>query len=365
MRIKVLHLIASTDFGGAEQVLLNMCKSLTGKNIDFEVGLFVMAEKMHEHALGNILSSFYIPRHFVHMRLPYFYSEIFELTRIYKRRKINIVHCHGFRSDVLGGLSAKICKIPTVSSVHGWIVTSKKMGAYKWLDLMALRHFNAVLPVSKELEIELVKNKVKPSKIHLLRNVPGKPPELIGPVQKCRQSDICHLGFLGRLSNEKGVDYLLECLSEISETASFHLHIAGDGPERFRLEEKTKKLSIDDNVTFYGHVNNPYEFFTKINILILPSLTEGTPMSLLEAMSFGLPIVASKVGGVPEIIMDNNSGLLFAPGNKTALKNRLLTLMLDSKLQNKLSNGARQSVAKICNHDVWRNKLINIYENLV
>jgi glycosyltransferase involved in cell wall biosynthesis len=361
--VKVLQLIASTGIGGAERVLLDICNSLKSEQYRFEVCLLVLPDCEKESALGNILNERAIDLHYVEMRFPLSIFEILNLMKIFRTTNPSVVHCHGVRADVFGGIAARLCRIPAVSSVHGWIAFSKKMRFYKWLDLRFLRLFDMILPVSGQLQLELQQNGIPSRKIQLLRNVPSQ--NNGGERRssnKSTRNHVTQLGFVGRLSHEKGITFLLEAVAQLKKVLPFKLHIVGDGPEMEKVLYEIKNLSLEEQVEVYGHLAYPQKVYDALDILVLPSLTEGIPLTLLEAMSLGIPVIASKVGGVPEIIENHQSGLIVEPGSVSDLTEKILLLAKDIDLQKRLGAAALKRIAAVCDHNKWEQTIMQVYQ---
>jgi glycosyltransferase involved in cell wall biosynthesis len=363
--IKVLHLIASNGIGGAENVLLDICRSLESDKFQFEVALFVNAGREKENALGQILKLNHIPVHFIKMRFPLstHLGEIYNVTGLFRKTNISVVHCHGFRADVLGGLAARLCGVSAISTVHGWIAYSRKMRFYKWLDLKALHLFKTILPVSIKLRQELLQNKIPAEKIQLLRNVPRLKQFSLPRVRNSSREDgLVQVGFVGRLSPEKGITFLIEALNRVKEAPPVYLHIVGDGPEKTEIINKIKILGLEDRVRVHGHIIYPEDIYAVLDILVLPSLTEGIPLTLLEGMSFGNPIIASNVGGIPEIVQNNENGLLVEPGSVTELAEKISLLIKNPGLRNRLGKKGKETISVLCDRNQWTHTLMKVYQ---
>ena len=143
-------------------------------------------------------------------------------------------------------------------------------------------------------------------------------------------SDDFVIGVIGRLSKEKGQEFLLEAISLCKhECPDLKLLVVGDGPDREILSALSIKLNLENNVIFCGHQKDMKSFYKIINLLVLPSLSEGLPNVVLEAMSMGVPVLSTKVGGVGEIITDRENGWLVKPGDSKELANKIQNLYLN------------------------------------
>ena len=358
--MKVLHLRASTEVAGAEHVLLDICNRLKGESIVFEVCLFAYNGK--ETPFAREVAANHIPLHFIRMQYPPFYlGEIYRLIKLFRKQSISVLHCHGSRADVIGGIAAGIYGIPAVSTVHGFTAYSPKMRFYEWLDKRALKFlFRTILAVSNKLRLELLQSGISSEKVLVLRNIPRltfSPAHANSPSGNGR----IRVGFVGRLSPEKGLAFLVEAFGKLKTDQDIHLNIIGEGPEKASIIEKVKSLGLEDRVTFHRYVPDAETIYPMIDLLILPSLTEGIPLTLLEGMLFGLPIIASDVGGIPEIIENNRSGLLVKAGSVDDLTEKMNLLIEDPDMRMRLGNGARERISSICDFDKWKETLLKVY----
>ncbi len=177
------------------------------------------------------------------------------------------------------------------------------------------------------------------------------------------------LGTIGRLNWSKGYDHLITALAEVKKQASnFHLKIAGDGPLRNTLENLIKKNQLESNVKIIGEINHKEvsKFLNNLNIYIQPSVSEGSPVTLKEAMASGLPILASNAGGIPEIIENNITGFIFQKGDIKELTTSLLKIMkLDSEKKKKVGFMARNKAKEMYNIELTSKKLVSFYEKIL
>lgn len=152
--------------------------------------------------------------------------------------------------------------------------------------------------------------------------------------------------FVGRLDYPKGVPDLIQAGKSIVESSETDLIITGKGPQRDQLEDLVRELEIEDNVTFTGYVprDEQIRLYQNATAYVLPSHYEGLPTVLLEAMACGAPVIATKVGGCPEVIEDGVNGLLVAPGDLSALSDAIETVVNDTELREQLGTNARQTI---------------------
>jgi glycosyltransferase involved in cell wall biosynthesis len=169
-----------------------------------------------------------------------------------------------------------------------------------------------------------------------------------------------YAAYVGRISSEKGIDTLLSVLAQLPDLL---VQLAGNGPDLPKL-----RVGAPENTNFLGpldylHLSN---FYRKARFVIVPSLWfEGCPMVLMEAMSYGLPVIASKIGGLPEIVEDGVTGLLFEPGNSEDLANKMKLLWHNPSLCNKMGQAGREKAIREYSEDAYYKRLMKVYEEAV
>jgi glycosyltransferase involved in cell wall biosynthesis len=177
---------------------------------------------------------------------------------------------------------------------------------------------------------------------------------------------------VGRLSQEKGQIVLLRAFKKLNETHDntdgeirARLVIVGDGPERETLEAATASLGLSDRVVFTGQVNNPQAYFEAADVLVNPSDSEGSPYVLLEAMAAGLPIVATAVGGVPELLENNESALLVPAGDPQAMFDAIARVLNDERLAGRLTKNAGELVSTRLSPEAYVRSLAQVYSEVI
>ena len=232
-----------------------------------------------------------------------------------RRMKPDVLHTHGYRCDLLHGGPARRLGIATVSTLHG----SSRMGGlshlFEWLQERALTRFDAVVAVSEPLRQSLLARGVPEERLHLIPNGWVPPEEYLDRETARRElglpKDGMIIGWIGRLIPIKGCDVFLEALAMLdADTPAWHAVVVGDGPERAALEEQARSLGIGDRVTFAGSVPEAARIVKALDLFVLSSRSEGTPMTILEVMGAGVPVVATAVGGVPEVVDAPRAGWL-------------------------------------------------------
>ena len=253
-------------------------------------------------------------------------TPIVQFFRLAKSGHYNIVQSHGYKSHLVALIVSRVAGLPWVAFAHGWTHEDRKVTLYHSLDRWMLRFADTVVAVSpplcalfrglrgKNRETKLIFNAVDP--LGLLGEVGGE--TLRKRLLKGEGGLL--VGCFGRLSHEKGQDILLRAIPSVIETfptASFLL--LGDGPAKKALEELATELGIRERVLFQPHASAMRDYYEAIDLLVLPSRSEGLPNVILEALSFGVEVVATDVGAVGEVIRGRKTSRLVPSGDVEAL----------------------------------------------
>jgi glycosyltransferase involved in cell wall biosynthesis len=219
--------------------------------------------------------------------------------------KPNIISSHLNKASLFSGLLGKLTGVKCVSHIHG---LNKKI-YYQFSDKQ--------IAVSKAVREHLIEQNANTATLITINNCIDKP--AIG--ERSFPNRPLNLSITAKLHANKGHEWALKAISDNIEHINIGtIHIFGDGPERDNLEKLCNSLvNIKDKIIFHGFVNNPEQYYGNIDVALLPSLGEGIPLSLLEVMRLGIPCIATNVGGIPEIIINNESGLLVSPKDGKAL----------------------------------------------
>jgi glycosyltransferase involved in cell wall biosynthesis len=254
---------------------------------------------------------------------------------------------------------------------HGYTHTSWKIAAYQQLDRLTLRHAQHVVTVCQPFAATLSGRGVPVNRLSVISNpVSAAPSRTADQARQLRRdltigaSETVILS-VGRLSAEKGHRYLVQAFREVSSRAPearIRLVFVGDGPEREYLS--TLCSALGDRVLFVGHQPDPWAFYGAADIFVLCSLSEGSPLVLLEAMATGLPIIATAVGGIPETIEHENTGLLVPPADHVALADALISLVSNPPLRNRLARAAAHAVPKY-SAESYAQRLLSIYAHVL
>jgi glycosyltransferase involved in cell wall biosynthesis len=322
--LRVVHVLAPAREGGLERVV-QMLASAQGARA--HVIAVMTPSEAPAHPFVADLKRRGVTVHEVVVPARGYLSEYRLLRRLFRTLEPDIVHTHGYRPDIIAGLAAGRAKVPCVSTVHGFLGGGARNRFNERLQIHALRRAQGVIPVSGPLVERLAAAGVPAARMHLVRNAyaPSAP---IVPRDEARArlgipGDALVAGWVGRLSPEKGPDVMLRALA--LAPAPWRVSLVGDGRTRPELEGLAASLGVADRVTWHGLVPQGGSLLRAFDAFVLSSRTEGTPIVLLEAMASNVPVVATRVGGVPDVVTEGEA-LLVPPEDPAAIAAALVSV---------------------------------------
>ena len=300
------------------------------------------------------------------------------LTRFLKANDIDVVHTHRYKDNVLGTIAAKLAGTPNVvRTVHGlrepmtgW--NHIKFRVYETLDKATLLCFaDLVIAVSKRMADTLRESGYRPTMVtHIHNGVDLRKVTARRSRDEVRRElgidrETFLIGTAGRLSPVKGHAGLLRAARLILQKEhGAKFLIVGGGPLERELIDTAARLQVDGACLFPGPRTDVHDLIAAMDIFVLPSLDEGIPMAILEAMALGTPVVATAVGGVPEVVQHGVTGLLVEPGNEAALAGACLELARDRDRAQRLGAQARRVVAEEFSHERSGGTLMDVYRSV-
>jgi len=285
----------------------------------------------------------------------------------------DVVQTHSVKSHLLLRLSGLGRRYPWVAFHHGYTTPDAKMRLYNRLDRWSLPSAARVVTVCGPFAERLARGGVRRERISVLHNSVAPAAAPGAEVARALGAELglgegeCVILSVGRLSQEKGHADLVAALGHLRRLApglNFRLVLVGDGPERTRLEGEAGARGLSDRVVFAGHHADVRPFYALADVLVLPSYSEGSPNVLLEAMAAGLPVVATAVGGVPEIVAHEESALLVAPRDEHAMAAAVARLLSDAPLARGLAAKASELAAARFSPEAYARSVIEIYTGL-
>ena len=300
------------------------------------------------------------------------------LVRVLRAHRFDLIHLHKYKDGVLGSIAARIAGVPCiVRTMHGlaepWQGWEQfKARLYDTLDRITLQCFaDLVIAVSQRMTETLWESGYQPRMVTCIRNgldlqqvTTTRPPQEVRRDLGIEPRALL-IGTVGRLSAIKGQVHLLRAARRVMTSQPWARFLfVGDGPLRNELLISAAELQLAACCVFPGARHDVYDVMSAMDIFALPSLNEGIPMSLLEAMALGRPVVASAVGGIPEVIQDRVNGRLVPPGDETALADACLELATNRELARAMGERARQTIEDSFSHERCGSALLNVYQSV-
>lgn len=364
--LSILHITNPGSVGGLESVVRSVTAGLQRAGhrvgviavLDAESSGHPFLEALRRHGVGTIS---------INLPARAYVREIREVAAEIKRFSPDVIHTHGARADVLHSWGARNSGIPIVTTLHG---SSRPGGLAGWserLQALMIRRFDAVVAVSRPLLEDLVDQGVPSDRIHLIPNGPGVVPELLSREAARRELELDAtgdpvIGWVGRLIPVKGADIFLRALGRL-----LHLKwtgsVVGDGPELQMLRELARDLKIADRVRFHGSIPDAARYQSAFDLFVLSSRSEGIPMVLFEAASSGVPVVASAVGGVPDVVSSQEARLV-PPEDPEGLAGAIEDALLDREGSLRRASRARGRLATESGQQMWIARYEALYRDL-
>ena len=344
MRPRIVFLVTLAETGGAQTYVASLLGPL---GEEFDVVVAAHGDGPLRDAARSAGARFVPLRHVRRPLRPWRDAlGLFELLRLLRRERPHIAHVNSAKAAALGRLAAWLTGVPIrIYTVHGWAFLAHRglaAAGYRWVE-RALRPLATVTVCVSERErteglaaracnertTVVIRNGVDPSGAQVDRTETSRP----------------RLVMVGRLQAPKDPITLVRALAGL-RTRDFEALLVGDGPDRPAVEEEIRRLGLGSAVRLLGERSDVAELLGTAHVFVLSTRSEGLPLSVLEAMAAGLPVIASRVGGVPELVVHGETGMLVPPGDPDALATAIEQLLEDPLHARRLGEAARARVAK-------------------
>lgn len=372
--LRVLYLIDSLGMGGAERTLATTVDSIAGGLVEPRV---CVLQDRDDNPVAETIRAMGVPVDSVPVRRLRDPSALVRLRRYVRSMETQLIHCHLEFAVSLGAPVAVSLGVPAVATVHTFdepvldVRESMHQALYRW----SLRRANsAVIALSEAARRHIVdvvrlpgrKVRVIYNGVRLDRFAPGD--------QATRNATRSLLGVdderplvatVSVLRREKGIGDLIEAMPAILERLQARLLVVGDGEDRDRLEGLAAGLGLEDDVRFLGHRDDIPQILAATDLFVLPTRGDMLPTVIAEAMACGLPVVATDVGSVSEMVDDGVTGLLAPPGSPAVLAERLLSLLTDRHRAARLGGAGRRRAEQLFDVRSQASALESLYFELL
>lgn len=367
-RLRILDLRDTHEIGGPGKTILESFRAIDHSRFSLHLGVFRAPTDPADTPFLEAARAIGMPIHELRASGPYDPRQVARLSAMVREGQFDIVHAHEAVSDVLTYAASFLHRVPIVSTAHGWIANSRKGRMMVALDKRVLGRFDRVIAVSRKMQGDLLEAGVPGEKVTLLHNAivlekyrrtdgPGTLESLVGkkPAGPVMVS-------IGRLSPEKGHADLIDALALVAAQGRHVFTVlAGEGPSRPDLEQRIRATGLEEWVCLPGYVSQPARLLQDADLMVLPSHTEGLPNAALEALAMEVPVLATRVGGTPEVVTDGETGRLVPARAPGALAAGILDFLADPAKWKRWALRGRETVEAQFNFNSRTRKLEQIY----
>lgn len=293
------------------------------------------------------------------------------MLHICQDHQVDIWHGHDYKSNLLGLMLNRLHPMKLVTTVHGWTWDTPRTRFYYHIDNACLPRYDHVVAVSSKLHGHCLGLGVNESRLTYIPNA------IEADVFTRRQSreqakaklgieqNTFAIGVVGRLSVEKGVDRAVTLLRDVMrQRADVRLHLIGDGPERARIERMAEDAGVRQAITFHGWQRESLAFYEMFDMLLLPSHTEGLPNVVLEAMAMEVPVAATDVGGVRELLDEGRCGVILSQDEHT-WHNAIAAMLTDPSVRQDMTRMARQRIEQHYTFQRRMERMVAVYDHVM
>lgn len=344
---KVMHFVSSGGLFGAENVLLNLAENMD-KNVYHPIVAAIQDGRKANLQVAEKAREMKIPVKVFQSRGRMDFDTINKVRRCLLAHRIDILHTHNYKSDIIGYFATRNLNVKLIATAHGYTDISNRVTIYERIDRWFLKKFfdrvvvvsGSVLPGFTDKEKVVIPNGINVDRFD--RSAVSA--EDIRKKYGLNTDDLL-IGTVGRLSVEKNQKLLVEAAKKLcAREPRLKVMIIGEGPEEADLKDMVRLAKLEEKIIFTGLISNVAPFYKVFDVFTLPSLTEGVPMTILEAMASKTPVVATRVGGIPQIIAHGQTGLLVNSNDVNGLCSALEELIMNSDLRKSMAESAFQFV---------------------
>ena len=363
--VSVLHVVAPAAFGGLEAVVQSLAIGALGSPVQARVAA-VIPPSQPEHPFLGPLREAGVEVFEVAPPARSYLQERAAMTALCRRLRPDVVHTHGYRPDVVDAGVARRLGVPVVTTVHGFTGGGWKNRLYEALQRRAFRRFDAVVAVCRPLANTLAHEGVPVDRLHLVPNAwIGAARPLERAAARCAlgvPQEGQRIGWVGRLSHEKGPDVLLAALPLLADLP-VAVSLLGVGKAEAACRRQAVALGVAHRVTWHGAVPDAGCLFAAFDVFVLSSRAEGTPIALFEAMASHVPIVATAVGGVPDVVSATEARLV-APEDPAALAGAIADVLGSPARARVRAGAARAKLEREFDPEPWLRRYHAIYRGV-
>ena len=364
MTLRILQVVLSLGAGGTERLVIEISKALHPQS---RLQVCCLDE---EGRWARELTDLGIPVTALGRRPGFRPSLALQIAKLARQQRAQVLHCHHFSPFIYGTLASLVPpRVKVVYTEHGRLSDApsspKRKLATRWFS----RTCDAIFAVSDDLRQRMILDGIHPARVGVIYNGidPGSPPtsgdrSAARSAMGLRDGDLA-IGTVARFDRLKDLPTLLSAFASLPQSrAPIALVLIGDGPDRPRLEALASELGVSDRIRFTGHRDDVRSLLPALDAYVNSSLTEGLSISILEAMAASLPVVATRVGGTPELVLENETGLLTPARDSPALAATLADVLASPERLRTLGRAGRQRVKTHFTHEGMVERYLKAYK---
>lgn len=363
--MKVLHLIDSGGMYGAEKMLLSLVREQIAQGTDVLI-LSAGELDIEPKAIEDEARRLKLPVKPWRMKSGLNIPEACHIARWANDKGYSVLHSHGYKFNILLSIIPKFCRsFKIVSTVHGYLKPRvlSKLWVYYTLDKLLLSRMDRVIFVGEnqkkikslsQAKIEIIPNGIEVTEIDRI--------QCATHISLPKNGEYFKFIVVGRLSNEKNISYAIHIfLKLLKERPSSHLNIIGDGPDGSMLRDLVRSLNIESKVSFLGYRHDAIDLISTHDVLILSSITEGFPITVLEAMYLKTLIAYTDVGSISTVLKKNTGGVIINGKNATLAASSISSVLKDPVIFRERIEFSFDTVIKCYTSSVMAKKYLNAY----
>jgi glycosyltransferase involved in cell wall biosynthesis len=340
---RILHFVESAGIYGAESVILNLSREMRSDGRFVPVVGCIVQRTDERVDLANVAASFGIESHRIRIANRSVPIDLVLAAKRIRRLGIDAIHCHGYKPAVFAYLIGKMTGVEVVATCHLWFVETYapwKMRFMISIEKSLYRRYRAVVAVSEQIRDILIENGVPPERTRVIGNGIALADYDSKRCSEGQREPICVLN-VARLAEQKAQTDLIAAAGILtSRRVRAEVLIVGEGELRSALEKQIASAGLSDCVRLLGFRGDVRRLLADADIFVLPSLDEGMPISLLEAVASKVPAIVTAVGDIPKLIFDGQSGIVVKPGDPVMLADAIQRLATDAHLRRTLAENA-------------------------
>ncbi len=369
-KIRVLQFGSSNGLFGAERWILALVRYCDASQVE---NLIVTIKDAPNAQIDLIdkASEMGFETDLIHARGPYDPGTILSTVSLIRKHRIDIIHTHGYKSDIIGCMAAKIAGIPVISTPHGSeLPNNPKLNVYVKIGDWFLKRVDLIVPVSEGLKKEYMEKGFSHEKVKVINNgVDILEVEAVVPDAKLtsekRQNGLKIVGYIGQLIERKGLQNLIKAIKIVIEEINAKLLLIGTGPTKGELEKLAENEVLSGHVDFLGFRTDRLELLKCFDVFALPSHLEGIPRVVMEAMTAKIPVVASDIPGVRDLVSQGETGLLVPTDSPDQLAGAIIELLKDPVKTDKITLNAYEHVKTNYSAERMSGEYTELYEKLL